>query len=182
MRKIKEAMCSQQVDNSLFYFYPYAVCSNNLQAQKEVLSYITPNVLTETRCHYTTQNWNSNFYVMSILCCTVHFITHTCQSTKHLKQLKGQGSPHRFVTIWCICSRMMDGMQQAFYILLMKQMFWNTIEFSRLQNWELTQLWPCLSGVKSSGWNYTLLFCSTRYFKSLLDGQDQYGSSTHGNY
>ena len=48
MRKIV-TICSHQTDTS------HLVWPGDLQALKRIWSYVTPNVLTETRCHQTTQ-------------------------------------------------------------------------------------------------------------------------------
>ena len=52
--KIKVDICNHQVD-SPFYLWP-DVCSGDMQAQKRAWSYMTLNILTETRCHTTQKS------------------------------------------------------------------------------------------------------------------------------
>ena len=53
-RNIKIAICSHQVDSPIYLWTD--VCSGDLKAKKRVWSYTTADVLTETRCQYTSSN------------------------------------------------------------------------------------------------------------------------------
>ena len=55
-RNIKVTICNHQAE-SPNYLWP-DFCSGDLQAQKAVWLYLTPNGLTETRCHKPIQNQN----------------------------------------------------------------------------------------------------------------------------
>ena len=61
-------------------FIEVYVCTGHLQTKKRVLSYMTLNVLSETRCHQTTQTWPSpalQFGVGLLLIRSVSLVNHT---------------------------------------------------------------------------------------------------------
>ena len=54
LRKITVAICSHQVD---IPFYTWSdVCFGDLQAKERVWSYMTPNILTKTKCYNKTNS------------------------------------------------------------------------------------------------------------------------------
>ena len=91
LRKIEVAICNHQVDRP-FYLWP-DYCSGDLQSKESVWPYMTLNVLTETRCHFTMQTPLKSAFWWKLF---------TCQEKKVISDINHTIEPNHCETPTCL--------------------------------------------------------------------------------